>query len=268
MEIRDRVAVVTGASSGIGKAVAVELARRGAVVVCMARRAAELETTAAECRTYAPESYAIRADVAEPGDCEKVVKSADERFGRVDVLVNNAGISMHKHVLDTSPVDIEQVMRVNFFGAVTMTSLVLPSMVARGMGSIVNITSVAAQIPNPREAAYGAAKAALHAWTHGLAVDLHGTGVHAGVMSPGPIDTEIWDRDETPSSYNGRKYPAQIIADGVARMIERQQVHVTVPRRYGSVGALYGLPLAGRALRRGLVAFERAGEKRAATRGG
>ncbi|HEX9549390.1 MAG TPA: SDR family oxidoreductase [Acidimicrobiales bacterium] len=266
MKIQGRVAIVTGASSGIGRAVAVDLARRGASVVAVARREAELEATADACRRPSPDSFAEVADVARAGDCQKVVDAAVRRLGRVDVLVNNAGISMHKDVRQTSPADVERVMSVNFLGAVTMTSLVLAGMVERREGWIVNVTSVAGQIPSPKEAAYGASKAALHMWTHGLNVDLAGTGVHAGVLSPGPIDTEIWGKDETPSSYQGRKYPAELVAGQLARMVERDLVQRTVPRLYGVFGPLYALPVTGRLLRWGLVEFEMAGQRRGKVR--
>ena len=112
-----------------------------------------------------------------------------------------------------------------------------------------NVTSVAGYVPNPGEAAYGATKAALSHWSHGLAIDLAATGVHVGVVSPGPIDTEIWSLDEE-LSYTGRLFPTSVVAAAVARVIERDLVHVTAPRRFGAVGALY--PLFGRQMRWGL----------------
>jgi uncharacterized protein len=263
MNIKDRVAIVTGASSGIGQAVAVDLARRGASVVVMARREDQLEKTADACRRHAPASFAVAGDVGTEGDCHRVVDQATDRLGRVDILINNAGISMHKDVLQTSAADIERVMRINFLGAAVLTYLVLEGMVARHEGWIVNVTSVAGQIPSPKEAAYGASKAALHMWTHGLNVDLDGTGVRAGVLSPGPIDTEIWGKDETPSSYRGRKYPPDLVARRLAGMIEKDLPQITVPRRYGVFGPLYALPVTGRALRWGLTRFEAAGQRRA-----
>lgn len=266
MRIAGSTAIITGASSGIGRAIALDLARRGATVVVTARRAEELEATAAECRHHTPGSFAVTGDVASSDDCEQVVAQARERIGPVDIVVNNAGISMHKHALDTSPADVARILGINFMGAVNMTTPALTEMVERGRGSIVSISSVAAYIPNPKESAYGAAKAALHLWTHGLGVDLAGTGVHAGVLSPGPIDTEIWDKDETPSSYDGPKFAPEVAAAGVARMIEKELPHLTVPRRYGAVGPMYSLPLIGRAVRRGLIRFEEAGQRKAAGR--
>ncbi|MGQ0832849.1 MAG: SDR family NAD(P)-dependent oxidoreductase [Microthrixaceae bacterium] len=260
MRIQGSVALVTGASSGIGAATAVELARRGATVVVTARREAELETTANRCQAHTAASFAITADLGVAGEGARVVATAAERLGRVDILVNNAGISLHRHALGTSAADVEHVMRINFLSAVQTTTAALPGMVERGRGSVVSITSVAGYIPNPNESAYGASKAALHLWSHGLGVDLHGTGVHVGVLSPGPIDTPIWELDETPSSYKGKKYAPEVVAAGVARMIEGEIAHATVPRRFGAVGPMYSLPLIGRAVRRGLIAFDRRGK--------
>lgn len=265
MKIKGSVALVTGASSGIGAAVAIDLARRGATVAVVARRQTELEAVAERCREHTAGSFAVVGDLARAADCERLVATARERLGSIGIVVNNAGISLHRHALHTTPADVERVMQVNFLAAVHTTMAALPGMVEEGRGSVVNVTSVAGYIPNPNESAYGASKAALHLWSHGLGVDLHGTGVHVGVLSPGPIDTEIWGKDEAPSSYQGRKYPPQVVADGVARMIERDIVQLTVPRRFGAVGPLYALPLVGRAVRRGLIRFEQAGERRRRT---
>jgi len=265
MRINGSVALITGASSGIGAATAVGLAQRGATVVVTARREAELEATADRCRAHSPDSFAITGDLGMAREGERIVDNIINRLGRVDIVVNNAGISLHRHALSTSAADVERVMRINFLSAVQTTMAALPGMVARKRGSIVNITSVAGYIPNPSESAYGASKAALSLWSHGLAVDLHGTRVHVGVLSPGPIDTPIWEMDETPSSYQGKKHPPEIVADGVARMVEKEIVHLTVPRRYGAVGPMYTLPLIGRQVRKGLIGFERKGNKQATT---
>jgi short-subunit dehydrogenase len=262
VKIAGEVAIVTGASSGIGAAVALDLAQRGAVVVGAARREKELEAVIDGCRRHQPASLAVVADLADPHDCERLVTTAAEHAGQPGIVVNNAGISLHRDARATTPADVQHVLQVNFMAAVHVTMGALPAMLDRRRGSIVNVTSVAGYVPSPKESAYSASKAALHLWTHGLAVDLHGTGVHAGVLSPGPIDTEIWDKDETPSSFQGKKYPPELVAEGVARMIEREVVHMTVPRRFGAVGALYALPGFGRAMRRGIVAFEAKGVRR------
>ena len=135
----------------------------------------------------------------------RVVFTTEERFGRVDILVSNAGISSHRNAARIPAEEIERMMRVNFFGPVWLTTTALPGMLERGSGAVVNITSVAASIPNPGESHYGASKAALSRWSHGLAVDLHDTGVHVAEVAPGPIDTEIWISTRS-LTYTGRKY--------------------------------------------------------------
>jgi short-subunit dehydrogenase len=136
-----------------------------------------------------------------------------------------------------------------------MTYALLPGMIERSRGSIVNVTSVAGTVPNPQESAYAASKAALQMWTHTLAVDLHGTGVHAGVVSPGPIDTEIWEMDEYPSAYAGKKHPPSVVGDAIVRAIRKEAVHMTSPRSFGVPGMLY--PMLGRPMRWGLRRFDR-----------
>jgi len=248
MQIRGSVAIVTGSSSGIGAATARALAARGATVMAVARRKDRLDEVVDGCRRHAPDSMACAGDVSERAFAEDVVRDARERFGRVDILVNNAGISPGEDVGVRAVDDAEQIMAVNFFGAMYFAGAALPGMIERRRGSIVNVTSVSGYVPAPGEPAYGASKAALSRWSHGLAVDLHRTGVHVGVLSPGPIDTEIWSHGT--AEYEGKLYPPTVISDAIVRMIERELAHVTVPRRFGAVGAMY--PLVGRPMRWGL----------------
>ena len=251
MRIRGAVAVVTGSSSGIGAATAQALAAKGATVVAVARRKDRLDEVVEDCRGRSPDSFACAGDVADRAFAESAIRQVHERFGRVDILVNNAGISPGEDVGTRAADDAEQIMAVNFFGAMYFAGAVLPGMIGRRCGSIVNVTSVSGYVPTPGEPAYGASKAALSRWSHGLTVELHDTGVHVGVLSPGPIDTEIWLH--TTTEYNGKLFPPSIVGDAVVRMVEREQTHVTVPRRFGAVSAMY--PLVGRPMRWGLRKF-------------
>ena len=242
MRVEGTTAVVTGASSGIGAATAVALADRGARVIAVARRADRLATTVQRC----PGGQVLVLDVAAPDAGARVLEAAG---GRVDVLVNNAGIALHRPAVELTAGDVEHVMAVNFVSAVRLTLAVLPGMRQRGSGAIVNVTSVSGHLPNPREAAYGASKAALSLWSHGLAVDLHGTGVVVSEVSPGPIDTEIWDTLGR-ETYPGRLYDAGVVANAIVHAVARERVHVTTPRPFGVPAILY--PLIGRPMRWGL----------------
>lgn len=232
MEYRGKVAVITGASSGIGKQIAVDFARRGAHVVIAARRASLLGQVAAECRSAGAEVEALTGDLAERAFAERVVARAVERFGRLDILINNAGIPKHKQFFDVTPEDIDYTMRVNFLAPAYMTVAALQPMLRQGEGYIVNISSGAGKIPPPRETVYAASKFALTGFTEGLWLDLAGSNIHPTVIHVGPIDTEIWNKAaaEAPVRYQGKKYPPSIISDAVFECIEKRRYEMTVPR--------------------------------------
>jgi short-subunit dehydrogenase len=232
VEYRRKVAVITGASSGIGKQVAIDFARRGAHVVIAARRAALLEQVAAECRSAGAEVEALAGDLAERPFAERVVARAGERFGRLDVLINNAGIPKHKQFFDVTAEDIDYTMRVNFLAPAYMTVAALKPMLRQGEGYIVNISSGAGKIPPPRETVYAASKYALTGFTEGLWLDLAGSNIHPAVIHVGPIDTEIWDKAaaEAPVRYQGKKYPPSVISDAVFECIEKKRYEMTVPK--------------------------------------
>lgn len=225
----DRVCVVTGASSGIGRASALDLAGRGARVVAVARREDKLAEVASDRIEVAP------ADVADRDACEALVNSTLERHGRIDVLVNNAGISMRIHAARLSVDDVERVMQVNFMSSVYLTLAALPSMIQRRAGHIVNVSSVAGRVGNPREAAYTASKFAMTGFSEVLAADLASTGVKVHVVYPGPIKTEIWDTLAEPARWKGTFYPPEIVARAIRAVIERDRFEAWAPRRFGYV---------------------------------
>ncbi len=227
----ETVAVVTGASSGIGRATALALAARGATVVAVARREERLASLIEECAERSPQSRYLAGDLGERAFAEGCIRDAIERHGRIDVLVNNAALSKHKHTLRLDVEECERVMQVNFLSALWTTLAVLPAMVARRSGAIVNVTSFAGVVVPAREAVYAASKAALEAFTEGLWHDLAGSGVHAAIVRPGPIDTEIWEKTDEPTAYAGRKHPAEDVASAIIEAAERRHHEVTIPRR-------------------------------------
>jgi len=231
MEHAGKVVVVTGASSGIGYVTARAFARRGAIVVGVARRGALLEKLTAECRETSPRSTHLQGDLGERAFAEHVVDETVRRFGRLDVLVNNAAVSKHKHVFHMSPDEAEQVMRVNFLSCVWTTLAAIPHMLNAGGGTVVNVSSFAAKVAPPREGIYAASKAAMNAFSEGLWNDLAGSGIHVALVNPGPIDTEIWEKEDEPPAYDGKKHPPEIVADAIFEVIERRLHELTVPRR-------------------------------------
>jgi short-subunit dehydrogenase len=230
-QIRDRVCLVTGASSGIGRKTALALAERGATVVVVARREPLLRTLLGELAAHAPQSFFLAGDLADRDFAESIVAECVRRCGRLDVVVNNAAMPMHRHALGVSAEEAEATLRLNFLSPLWTTSAALPHLLRSGDGTIVNVSSFASLVVPPREGVYAASKAALNAWSEGLSLDLAGSGIHVALVHPGPIDTEIWDKRQEPSGYTGKRWPARDVADAIVRVIERGEREVVVPRR-------------------------------------
>jgi short-subunit dehydrogenase len=225
------VALVTGASSGIGYETALAFAQRGARVVGVARREDRLRELVGACnREHARASF-IAGDLGDRPFAEQIVAETLARHGRVDVLVNNAAMPKHKQIYDLAPDEAETVMRVNFLSAMWTTLAAIPPMLAQGGGVIVNVSSFAALIAPPRETIYAASKAAMNAWSEGLWHDLHGSGVHVAIVNPGAIETEIWGKLDQPPAFNGRKHSPQIVVDAIVECVEQRCYERTVPRR-------------------------------------
>jgi len=264
-EYRGAVAIVTGASSGIGAAVARDLASRGTIVIAAARRREMLEAVVADCRRGAPGSEAAVCDVGERDQIEALCRDALSRHGKVDVLVNNAGIPMRVHATRLTAEQVDRVMRIDFFGAVWPTLVLLPSMLERRSGHIVNVSSVAGRLPSAREAGYTAAKHALNGWSDVLAVDLYGTGVKVHTVNPGPIKTEIWGKIQEPAAFKGKQYPPERIAAVVRACLERGSHERWFPR---SMAWLPPFKMAmPRAFIRSFAAFDRRADRAAKSNG-
>jgi short-subunit dehydrogenase len=252
------VVIVTGASSGIGHATARELARRGATVVAVARREERLRALVEACRGDSPATSYLAGDLGERAFAERVVAETVARHGRLDALVNNHAITKHRHALHTSADEAEQVLRVNFLSCVWTSYAALPVLLRQPDGGvIVNVSSFAAQVVPPREGLYAASKAALDAFTAGLWNDLAGSEVHVGLVVPGAIDTEIWQKEDEPPGFRGRKHPPALVVRAILEVIEARRHEVMAPARDPGLWTARVLRrLAPGLLRRGMARME------------
>ena len=186
-----QVAVVTGASSGIGRRAALDLAERGAVVIGVARRAALLETLAPALQRTSPNSNTVVCDVADVDQLRSVLDEVERRYGRVDVLVNNAGVYESTPITEPAPDAYARVMATNFFAPVAATQALMPGMLARRSGIVVNVSSDSARAPEAREGAYAASKAALSAFSECVAAEVGARGVYVHVLYPAWVPTAM-----------------------------------------------------------------------------
>jgi short-subunit dehydrogenase len=240
--LRGEVALVTGASSGIGAATALELAQRGVRLVLAARRAEELTAVAHTIQTGGGEVIAVPTDVTDARQVARLVQRAVEAFGRVDVLVNNAGIGSRESLVKTSPDEVTQIVGVNLLGAMLLTRAVLPGMVERRHGAIISVASVSGLIAT--DPLYSATKFGLRGFSLGLRRELLGTGVSVSLVSPGFIRTPLTAR------RRARMPGPEIVARAIAGLVLHPRREVVVPRRYRfAVWAERALPsLADRAI--------------------
>jgi short-subunit dehydrogenase len=213
-EWKDRVVLVTGASSGIGHALALELGRRGARVGLLARREEALTALAGEVERAGGRALALRADVRDAAEMKRAVERVCERWGHVDVLVANAGMSTTTAATDLSAAEAGEVISVNVIGVVNSVAAVLPSMLARGEGQLVAISSLAAFRGLPKSAAYSASKAAVSTFFESLRVDLINSRVDVTVIHPGFIRTPM-------TANRKKKLPYLLEVDDAARRILR-----------------------------------------------
>jgi short-subunit dehydrogenase len=224
--------VVTGASSGIGEALAREYLRRGAAVTVVARREQPLRELAAG---FADRCHVVPADLSEPATSCDWVDGATRALGPVDVLVNNAGAQIVRRAVDTQWDEAERMIRLNTLMPWRLTLRVLPAMLARGSGAIVDVASIAAIAPTPGMSFYGASKAALAAASETLRGELSGTGVHVMTVYPGPVKTPLEEAGRAayePSALARLLTPAgdaRVLARKIADGVEARRARIVYP---------------------------------------
>jgi short-subunit dehydrogenase len=189
-------------------------------VAVVARRADRLEEVVADCRATAPASRAWPADLADPENAADLARSIWDEYGGIDVVINNAGVPMRRPVQRLTMDEVRWPMTVNYLSPVAITLALLPRMLERRSGAIVNVSSLGGRLGIATEAAYCASKFALAGWSEALAADLAGTGVSIRLVLPGAIDTEIWDQPgNDPPLYAGPLVPADEVASGIVACI-------------------------------------------------
>lgn len=233
-EYRDRVAIVTGASSGIGAQLARDLVRRGMRVALLARRRDRLEAFAQE--LGADRAMAVAADVAERPGVDAAVAAVRERWGQIDLLVNNAGFVRHVLFKDHDVADIERMVQTNVLGVVYTMKAVLPLMRAQGRGWIVNMSSVAGKLGQPDESVYSATKFAVAGLSEALVLELGVLGIHVMTVHPALVRTEMFTPEvlaRMPKRVQGSFLEPPAFTREVLRALERGAHELTVPRYVG-----------------------------------
>lgn len=235
------LALITGASSGIGERVARRLAARGLRTLLVARRIDRLERLAAELGAIAP-SVAVAIDLAQADAVEPAVARLLEEHGPAQVLVNNAGFGRYGSFLEHAPEDHRRLMEVNYFAAVATLRAVLPGMLQRRRGHVINIASISAKMGPWGHAGYSAAKAALVSLTQTLAAEHPDDGLHFSYVNPGIIDTEYFDELGGLGERVGtRKIPADVVAEGIVGLLDRPRLELCIPRHYRFLDLLKAL---------------------------
>jgi len=231
--LTNQVVIVTGASSGIGRETARVFAAAGAQVVAAARNETALRAPGHE------RILPVATDVTRNADVQRLIATTVEGFGRVDILVNNAGIGLRGTVEHTQFADAEQLMDVNFFGALRCIQAVLPHMRRQGRGHIINVGSILSRLATPRHSIYSASKFALRALSDSLRVELRDTGIAVTLIMPGYTETEFFEnqiRYGTPVRVTQlRGVPPRTVARAILKAARRpsREVALTAPGKLG-----------------------------------
>jgi NAD(P)-dependent dehydrogenase (short-subunit alcohol dehydrogenase family) len=236
--VEGKKVLVTGGSSGIGAALAEGFAERGAVVGICARRADRLADVLERCRKHSPESRSWVVDLSQLDAVAGFAATADRELGGIDVLVNNAGIPKRRDVTRLTPEVVESTMTLNYFSPIRLTLALLPGLIERG-GRIVNISSVAARLGPPGEAAYSATKAALTAFTESMAVDLRDTDVLVHLVNPGVIDTDLFHLPDNDEGFHSAvdALPVEAIVQPVIDQLDSGAIEIYVPEWFQDISA-------------------------------
>lgn len=216
MNLQDSVVLITGASSGIGEKAAHLCAERKARLVLAARSTESLEALAHQITSSGGSAIAVPTDVTEREQVQALVERALAEYGQVDALVNNAGFGVFDSIKKARFEDLDDMMQVNLYGAVHCIQTLLPHMLERGRGQIVNVASMSGLVATQNQAFYNATKFALVGMSRALQLDLHRTGVKCAIVCPGPVRTPFFTRADKEKLVRASRYMPWLNAEDVA----------------------------------------------------
>ncbi|MGF1587016.1 MAG: SDR family oxidoreductase [Bacteroidales bacterium] len=230
---RDKVVVITGGSSGIGRAAAHEFARRGYRVVVAARNKPSLDEVVEECRLFGSEALAVQVDVTKEDDVNQLVIIAKEKFGRIDTWVNNASVTLYGRFEEVPTADIRRVVETNLFGYIYGARAVIPHFKEQGSGVLINVSSIVAIMGQPFTGAYVATKAAEKALSESLSQELANEGnIHVCAVMPAFVDTPLFQHG---ANYMGKEaippkpvHPPELVAEAIVDISETPRKEVCV----------------------------------------
>lgn len=244
--LQDKVIVITGASSGIGEELAMQAAECGAIPVLIARTEEKLRALKQKIETtYRTSCYYYVLDVCNEEEVERVFTQVLQDIGSIDILVNNAGFGVFKTFVDASVQEVKNMFDVNVFGLVACTKAVLPYMIERNSGHIVNIASLAGKIATPKSSAYAATKHAVLGFTNSLRMELASTNITVTAINPGPIDTNFHTIADESGTYikSVERYilKPHYVAQQIVKAIETKKREVNLPKWMSLGPIIYSL---------------------------
>ena len=233
MILHNKTVVITGGNSGIGKALGFAFARRGSTVIILARNKQRLQQALKHLHVYNKKSAAYACDITNRKTVEKTVKAILQTYGKVDILINNAGYGMYKGFHESTHEELRSMMEINYFGTINMTKAVLPSMIKSHAGIIFNIASVAGKAGYPGASGYCATKHAIVGMTESMYYELKDKGVRVQMLCPGAVNTPFQNNPGY-EHFDHKKRHSHIIqpeavAKKVIRMLETNKFEDIIP---------------------------------------
>lgn len=244
--LENKHVVITGASSGIGRDMAVEVAKQGGIPILLARREELIAVLAAEIKSeFGINAFAFKLDVSDTQSVEKIFKEIYQIVGNVDVLINNAGFAKFVNSDVATNDEVRAMFDVNVLGLIACTNAVLPTMKANNQGQIINVASIIGKIPTPKASAYAATKHAVLGFTNALRMELMDTNVQITAINPGPVKTEFFELADATGNYTKNVKKMMLDSKMVARKtistIGTKRRELNLPWWMGIGGKMYAI---------------------------